>query len=128
MPALICSSSSQIKLTKGNRREFESIFQGNFSQSRWLNRFVFVHFLELPSRVNWTNLIWWQFQFSHVQRCRDNSVVKICRDIVVEGQQRKGRPRKTWYQVMDSDLRSLKIDCDLAQNWTEWKIAIKKPI
>ena len=45
------------------------------------------------------------------------------------GQQRKCRPQKTWYQVVDSDLRSLKIDCDLAgtkSNW--WKIAIKETI
>ena len=44
--------------------------------------------------------------------------------IVVEGEQRKGRPRKTWYQVMGNDLRSLKIDCHLPQYRTEWKIAI----
>ena len=35
-------------------------------------------------------------------------------DIVVEEQPRKGRPRKIRIQVADSDLRSLKIDCDLA--------------
>ena len=50
-----------------------------------------------------------------MERCSDDSVEKKCRNIVVELQQRKGRPRKTWYQVMDSDLRSLKIDRDLAQ-------------
>ena len=40
-----------------------------------------------------------------------------CRSIVVKGQQRNGRPQKT-YQVVDSD-RSLKIDHDLAQNGAE---------
>ena len=45
--------------------------------------------------------------FGHVERCSDDSVVKKCRDIVVDGQQRKGRPRKTWYQAVESDLRSL---------------------
>ena len=58
----------------------------------------------------------------HVERCSNDSVVKKYRDIVVKGQQRKGRSRKTWYQVMDSDLRFLKIDRDLAQNRTKWKI------
>ena len=57
----------------------------------------------------------------HVERCSDDSVVKKCSDILDEGQQRKGRPQKTWYQVVDSDLRSPKIDRDLAQNPTEWK-------
>ena len=60
--------------------------------------------------------------FGHVERRIDDSAMKKCRDIVVEGQQRKGKPQKTWYQVVDSDLRSLKIDHDLAQNRTEWKI------
>ena len=55
----------------------------------------------------------------HVERCSDDNMVKKCRDIVVEGQQRKGRPRKIWYQVVDSYLRSLKTDRDLAQNPTE---------
>ena len=42
--------------------------------------------------------------------------MKKCRDTVVEGQQGKDRTQKTWYQVVDRDLRSLKIDSDLAQN------------
>ena len=50
----------------------------------------------------------------HVERCSDDSMVIKCKDIVVEGQQIQGRPRKTWYQVVDGDLRSLKIDRDLA--------------
>ena len=56
--------------------------------------------------------------------------MKKCRDVlvVVEGQQRKSRPRKIWYQLMNSDsVRSLKIDRDLAQNQTEWKIAVLNP-
>ena len=44
--------------------------------------------------------------FGHLQRCSDDSVKK-CRDIVVEGQQRKRKPSKSWYQVVDSDLISL---------------------
>ena len=52
--------------------------------------------------------------FDCVKGCSDDTVVKKCRDIVVEGKWWKGRP---W--VVDGDLRSLKIGCDLAQNWTE---------
>ena len=65
--------------------------------------------------------------FGYVERCSDDSMVKKCRDTVVEGQQRKGRPQKTCYHL-DSDLRSLKIDHDLAQNEIEWKIAITKHV
>ena len=36
--------------------------------------------------------------------------------------------RKSLYHVEDRDLRSLKIDRDLAQNRIEWKIAIRKPV
>ena len=67
-------------------------------------------------------------RFCHVERCSDDSVGKKFRDLVDEGQQRKGRPQKTWYQVVDSDLRSPNIDRDLAQNRTEWKIPITKPV
>ena len=42
--------------------------------------------------------------FGHVERCSDYSVVKKYRDIVVEGKQRKGIPRKSWYHNMNSDL------------------------
>ena len=45
--------------------------------------------------------------FGRVERCSDDSMVKKYRDIVVEGQQRKRRPSKSWYQVVDSDLISL---------------------
>ena len=47
----------------------------------------------------------------YVERCSDDSMVKKYKDIIL-----KVRPRKTWYQVVDSDLRSLKIDFDLVQN------------
>ena len=66
--------------------------------------------------------------FGDVKRCSNDSQVKKCRGLVAEGQQRKGKNRKTWYQVMDSDLRSLKINRDLAQNRTEWKTVIKKTV
>ena len=62
--------------------------------------------------------------FGLVELCSDGSLLKKSRGIVVEGQKRKCRSQKTWYQVMDSDLSSLKIDRDLAQNRTEWKISI----
>ena len=57
--------------------------------------------------------------FGHVERCSDDSVMKKYRDIVDKGQQREGTSRKIWYQLMDSDLRSLKIDRDLARNRTK---------
>ena len=80
--------------------------------------------LGLNSISNCCRLRW----CGQVERCSDDSVVKICKDKVFEGPQRKGSPRKTWYQVVVSDLRSLKLDHDLAQNRTEWKIVNKKPI
>lgn len=65
--------------------------------------------------------------FGHVERRDDDSWVKKCREIVVVGRQERGRPRKTWNQVVANDLRALKIDRDLAQNRIEWKIAIENP-
>ena len=54
--------------------------------------------------------------FGHVERCSIDRVMKKCRDIELEGKQKKkGGPRKTCHQVMDSDIRYPKLDHDLAQ-------------
>ena len=41
--------------------------------------------------------------FGHVERMDDGCCVKKCRDIIVEGHISRGRPRKTWDQVVKCD-------------------------
>ena len=63
--------------------------------------------------------------FGHVERMDDGCCVKKCRDIIVEGHISRGRPRKTWDQVVKCDLRAKNIQADLAQDRLEWRKAIK---
>ncbi len=48
--------------------------------------------------------------------------VKKCRDLDVEGNRGRGRPRKTWDEVVRGDIKA--IHRDLAQDWVAWKKAI----
>ena len=55
----------------------------------------------------------------------DDCCVKKCRGIVVEGHIGRGRPHKTWDQVVKCDLRAKNIHADLAQDRLEWRKAIR---
>ena len=50
-----------------------------------------------------------------------------CRHIVVEGKREKGRPRKTWSQLISNDLRRMKLNPKIAQDRRLWGRAIMKP-
>lgn len=63
--------------------------------------------------------------FGHVERMDVKCWVKKCRDIAVPGDAGRGRPRKTWEQVVSCDLRSKNICIELAQDRLKWKKAIK---
>ena len=64
--------------------------------------------------------------FGHVERCSDYSMVKKCRDIVVEGQQRKSRHWKTWYQVIL--LLLLSIHSHRTRQMCVWLAAFSKDL
>ena len=51
----------------------------------------------------------------------DVNWVKRSREIIVAGQRRRGRPRRTWDEVVLSDLAVNGMDRALAQNRVEWK-------
>ena len=59
--------------------------------------------------------------FGHVERMEDVNWVKRSREIVVTGQSRRGRPRRTWDEVVRNDLAVKGIDRALAQNRVVWK-------
>ena len=65
--------------------------------------------------------------FGHIERREDSSWIKRCRDLVVDGPVSRGRPRKTWTQVVHEDLKQLGLDPALAQDRLEWKKAIVNP-
>ena len=53
----------------------------------------------------------------------DNWVSK-CRDLVVPDTKPRGRPRKTWQEVIRTDLRQKHLRSELTQSRSDWKSAI----
>ena len=63
--------------------------------------------------------------FGHVERMDEEHPVSSCRFLEVDGTRPKGRPRKTWHQVVKNDLDQLGLKPCLAQDREAWKEAIK---
>ena len=68
------------------------------------------------SRLRW---------FGHVERMDNANPVYGCRFMAVEGVRSRGRPRKTWSELVRHDLAALNLKSDLAQDREAWKRAIK---
>ena len=47
--------------------------------------------------------------------------------LVIEGAAGRGRPQKTWDQVVQSDLQHLHLKKEFAQDHNGWRDAIKTP-
>ena len=47
--------------------------------------------------------------YGHVLRKDDSEWVKKCMDFVVEGVRPRGRPKRTWKEVVQGDIKSLKL-------------------
>ena len=62
--------------------------------------------------------------FGHVERMEDNNWVKRCRVMEVEGNRGRGRPKKTWEQVISADLRNMGVNREIAQDRNVWRKAI----
>ena len=62
--------------------------------------------------------------YGHVERMEDDNWVKRCRSLSVEGKRERGRPRKTWEQVVAKDMKEKKLHRTLAQDRVAWRKAI----
>ena len=75
----------------------------------------------LPVRVVQRNRFRW---FGHAVRMDNDNWVKKCMTLKVNGRGDPGRPKKTWEQVIVSDLRELGITRSLAQDRLNWRKTI----
>ena len=62
--------------------------------------------------------------FGHVERMDNDNWVKKCMTLEVCGRREPGRPKKTWEQVIASDLRELGVSRSLAQDRLNWRKTI----
>ena len=62
--------------------------------------------------------------YGHVMRMDDDSGVRKCLSLDVVGTCCRGRPRKTWNEVVKSDLRSLGLTVDMTNDRDLWRIAV----
>jgi len=59
-----------------------------------------------------------------VQRKAEDDWVKRCSTIEVEGTRLRGRPKKTWTNVVKGDMRRLGIATEDAQDRGKWRSII----
>ena len=62
--------------------------------------------------------------FGHLERMEGDNWVSKCRDLVVPGTKPRGRPRKTWQEVIRTDMRQKNLRPELPQSRSDWKSAI----
>ena len=76
----------------------------------------------LPGRriVQRNRLCW----FGHVMRMDNDNWVEKCMTLKVYGRRNPGRSKKTWEQVIASDLRELGVTRSLAQDRLNWRKTI----
>ena len=62
--------------------------------------------------------------YGHVERMEVGSCVRRSREIQAPGTRRRGRPRKTWDEVVRNDLKVKGLQPALAQDRARWRRAI----
>ena len=62
--------------------------------------------------------------FGHVERMKEENWVKKTASMEVEGRRPAGRPKKTWRETVNADIKQLGIDTKDTNNREAWKDAI----
>ena len=62
--------------------------------------------------------------FGHVERMKEENWVKKTASMEVEGRRPAGRPKKTWRETVNADIKQLGIDTKDTNNREAWKVAI----
>jgi len=60
-----------------------------------------------------------------VLRKEDSDWVKICMEYEVEGARPRGRPKKTWRQIVEKDCQARILNSDDAMDRNRWRKQIR---
>ena len=63
--------------------------------------------------------------YGHVLRKEDTDWVKKCLEYEVEGSRPRGRPKRTWREVVQNDCQTRNLNKEYAMNRGRWKKLIK---
>jgi len=63
--------------------------------------------------------------YGHVLRKDDSEWVKKCMDFVVEGVRPRVKPKRTWKEVVEGDMKSLKLSKEDAFVRSKWRRLIR---
>ncbi|XP_074363685.1 uncharacterized protein LOC141704343 [Apium graveolens] len=63
--------------------------------------------------------------FGHIRRRRIATPVRRVEDLVVSGSRRRGRPRRTWDDLLTLDLRALNLNADMTSYRRSWRRKIR---
>ena len=63
--------------------------------------------------------------YGHVLRKEDNDCVKKCMEYEVEGPRPRGRPKRTWREVVKEDCQARKLNKEDATDRSRWRKLIK---
>ena len=77
----------------------------------------------LEHRLRKMRLRW----FGHVKRRDENSILRRTIELEVEGRRPVGRPKKTWIQIVEEDMRKLNITKYMAEDRKQWRQLISRP-
>jgi len=67
---------------------------------------------------NTRNRLWW---YVHVLREEDNDWVKKCTEYEAEGPRPRGRPERTWREVVKDDCQARKLNKEDAMDRSKWR-------
>jgi len=59
--------------------------------------------------------------YGHVLRKEDNDWVKKCMEYEVEGARPRGRPKKTWREIMEKDCKARGLNREDAMDRSRWR-------
>ena len=64
--------------------------------------------------------------YGHVQRMEENRIPKKILNWTPQGKRKRGRPRRSWREGIDGDIRTRGIDENLWTDRDQWRLEIRR--